>query len=178
MKYFAHQFFLRDKKMLERLKKNFNRIGKYSLKITDIAIKNNDIICRINDKTNVNPYHVLASEIFKNDNLLSQIKPRELIKLKELYDEIKRKHVFVIETRRRNKYKILHHDHEFIMSGKDICKDMKLLKAMSTEEAFGIIYNTGYLDAIKNNKDLLKIDKQPPKHKDPDNIIHLKKIDK
>lgn len=164
--------------MLERLKKNFNRIGKYSLKITDIAIKNNDIICRINDKTNVNPYNVLASEIFKNDNLLSQIKPRELIKLKELYDEIKRKHVFVIETRRRNKYKILHHDHEFIMSGKDICKDMKLLKAMSTEDAFGIIYNTGYLDAIKNNKDLLKIDEQPPKHKDPDNIIHLKKIDK
>ncbi len=161
--------------MFEHLKNIFNRVGKYSLRITNIAVKNNDIICRITDKTNVNPYNLLASEILKNDNLLSQIKPRELIKLKELYDEIKRKYVFVIETRRKNKYKILHHDHEFIMSGKDICKDMKLLKAMSIEDAFAIIYNTGYLDALKNNKTLSKIDEQPPERKDPDNIIHLKK---
>ena len=162
--------------MIKFLKYIFSGQRKYFLKIINATIQDDDITCRIYDKMNVNPYaNMLASEILKNDNLLSQIRPREILKLKELYDEIKGKCVFLIETRQKNKYKILYHDHEFTMEGKDICKDMKLLGSMRIEDAFGIIYNTGYQDAMKNNNAQLNLAKETPKNKKQNNIIPLKK---
>ncbi len=177
MKYFATQLFYLVTNMINYLKKIFNQTGKYSLSIINIEIKNNDLLCRICDRTNVNPYNIFASEILKNDSLLSQIKPREIIKLKELYDEIKRKYVFVIESRRENKYKILYHDHEFIMSGKDICKDMKLLNAMNMHDAFNIIYNTGYFHAIQDTETMSKLEEGRSKIKNANNIIQLRTKD-
>lgn len=132
--------------MLTLLKKLFFSVSRYTLTISETYYHNSDLICIISDKTNVNPYQVSAKEIFRNDNLLSQIKPRELLKLKEMYDANKDAYVILTESFRNNRFKILYHDHEFIMAGKDICKDINLLKSMRFNDAFRIIYNTGYTD--------------------------------
>src|SRR3990167_856457 len=116
--------------MFRFLKKMFFGAGRYSLRISGVYYRKENLVCLISDRTNVNPYEVSAKEIFMNDNLLSQIKPRELLKLKEKYDSIKNTCVSLMETRRGNKYRILYHDHEFVMSGKDVCQDMNLLKSM------------------------------------------------
>ena len=120
--------------MLGFVKKIFFGISRYSLRISGVYYRKENLVCLISDRTNVNPYEVSAKEIFMNDNLLSQIKPRELLKLKEKYDLVKSTCVSLMETRRENKYRILYHDHEFVMSGKDMCKDMNLLKSMRSHQ--------------------------------------------
>lgn len=146
---------LKDEKMFNLLKKLFHGISRYSLTISKTHYHNGDLICLISDKTNVNPYQVFAKEIFSNDNLLSQIKPRELLKLKEIYDSGKEAYVMLTESYSSNKFKILYHDHEFVMTGKDICKDINLLKSMRFNDAFRIIYNTAYTEAMLNYTKLM-----------------------
>src|SRR3990167_5392501 len=147
--------------MFNLFKKLFDNISRYSLTITNICYHHGDLMCLVSDKTNVSPYQVLAREIFSNDNLLSHIKPRELLKLKEIYDSRKEAYVLLIESYANNKYKISYHDHEFMMVGKDICKDINLLKSMRFDDAFRIIYHTAYTEAILNYKKLNAFETEP-----------------
>ena len=151
-------------------------MGQYSLKISSVYYDKGNLVCLISDRTNVNPYEVYASELFMNDNLLSQIKPRELLKLKEMYDVVKNSCVYLMETHRDNKYKILHHDREFLMCGKDICMDINLFKSMRFEDAFKIIYETAAWEAVKNYIKLkeLQIELKDEKNNNfSDNVILL-----
>ena len=165
--------------MFNLFKKLFYGISRYSLTISKTHYHNGDLICLISDKTNVNPYQVFAKEIFSNDNLLSQIKPRELLKLKEIYDSGKETYVILTESYSNNKFKILYHDHEFIMAGKDICKDTNLLKSMCFNDAFRIIYNTAYKESQLNYKKLIAFETKPTERQENiyNNVISIVKND-
>ena len=159
--------------MLTFFKKIFPKIRKYSLKIYGTTYKKNNLVCFILDTTNVSKYELYAYEIFSRDELLCQFSPRELLKLKELYDQRNDKYVSLLESQRNNKYKIHYLDHEFIMSGNDICKDINLLKSMRTQDAFKIIYDTAYLCGIS---DSVNAEREEANLNEKENIIYMKKL--
>src|SRR3990167_8135619 len=144
--------------MARFFKKIFSSFNRYSLTISNVYYRSRELFCTLSDNTNLNPYQVLVKEIFSNDDLLSKIKPRELLKLKEIY-------VLLAESYPNNKFKVAYHDREFLMIGKDICKDMNLLKSMRFCDAFKIIYDTAAQESAINAEKLETL-KKPAENKE------------
>lgn len=105
---------------------------------------------------------------------MAQINIRPLLKLKELHLDIQKEYVTLREILSNNKYKIQHHDHEFMIDGQDACKDMDLLGAMPIRDSFKIIYNTAYRSSLKNQEKRMALYEALSKQTRKQNVLYLK----
>ena len=152
----------------------FSSQNKYTLTISRLKHSGRELLCEISDNTNFNPYTVSSSDIFSNDKILSKINPRDLIKLKEKHDAIHTmRNVYLTETT-KNKYKIVYDGYAFLMSGKDICNDINLLKSMRFEDAFRIIHETAYISAIKSYKKSSVFENKKRMKENTNNVVAIK----
>ncbi len=60
----------------------------------------------------------------------------------------------------QNKYCVAYHGQKFMMSGHDLCKDLKLLESLSMQEAFKIIHETAYFSAQQDRVVMAKIERE------------------
>lgn len=152
--------------------------SRYSLKITGLVVRNNQLFCRLDDLASLNPYEIPADKIFSNDRVMSQLKPRELLKLKEKYDRFVQQYVVLTETQQNNKYRLNYGEQDFLMEGQDICKNFNLLQSMRIEDAFRIIYSTGFENAFKVAKHVVEmeiVDRSAERSQKSGNVLPLKR---
>ena len=143
-------------KKLASFFKFFRRID--GLSIESIFYKDDVLYCKIKDIVSIHPFVVPAVEILTDEALMEKFKRRDLLRLQEMQSKAPDdSSVKLIESFiNQNKYSLTYHGKKFIMTGHDLCKDLKLLESMSTADVCKIVYETAYFtaqqDQIKNSK--------------------------
>lgn len=144
------RFISRVVKLFRRLKYTYHK--KY-LRLKDIKIENGQIWCVFIDHTY--HYKITVQEILHNSNLLKQIKPENLLYIKELYDQYcnRTNAMQIVQIDRLNKYKIKGYSGKIVtFDGEVLCDNLELLKYLCFEDAYKVIYNTAYYKAIRDYK--------------------------
>ena len=143
-------------KKLASFFKFFRKID--GLSIESIFYKDDVLYCKIRDFVSVHPFVIPSVQILTDEVLMEKFRRRDLLRLQEMQskapDDSK---VKLIESFiNQNKYSLTYHGQKFIMTGHDLCKDLKLLESMSTADVCKIVYETAYFtaqqDQIKNSK--------------------------
>lgn len=141
------------KKILEIFVQLFKAKEKtYLLRLEDFIYKNDTIICVFSQKGAITPVKFFIDEVLTSKNIFTNVCPESLLVIKDVYANkyINRPAAKIICYERCNNYEISIDGRIIIMSGKDICKDKKLLSSFEYNDVFNIIYNTAYLNAFND----------------------------
>ena len=142
--------------MLKWLRQLFNRNdGRYTLKLADIKQKNAKLICVFTEKDVIGSIEIGLDQVLSTVEILKNISPDVVLALKEISVRQRdaNNKMKIISTLRGNEYQLRCSDGlEFKLSGEALCNDLKLLEAMSIQDAFKIIYETGYSKGISHYK--------------------------
>jgi hypothetical protein len=126
-------------------------VKEYLLRLEHLQITEKVIMCIFSERGGITPLKVSIKEVCENENIFKSISPETLIVLRSLhaiFNKTKNK-IKISGVLNKNMYEIVYNDKfKTKITGQDLCQDYELLKDMDIKDAFKVIYNTAFNQAI------------------------------
>ncbi len=121
------------------------------LRLEDIQITEESVICIFLEEDGTTPLRVCINEVFENANIFKSVSHEALVALRKVYEIIDRKKKLakISAILGKNSYEITYNDQfKAKITGEALCSDHELLGRLDIKDAFKIIYNTAFNNAM------------------------------
>lgn len=146
-----------------------NETVEYTLRLEDVLIDEEPIVCVFSEKGGITPLKFKIEEIFSNVNLLRNVHPETIISLKKIHDMQKSRSLKLLSVINQNEFEVCYDGKlKTKISGKDFCSNLSLASMMDIKDVITIIYNTAYSEAFSVFLNLTKekpVDSEQKKEK-------------
>jgi len=170
MAFFRNKLIKRLKLYIHKVKRR-QRSNDY-IELKEINDNYNTPVCVFRDFNNY--FTLKAYEVLNNDHLLYKLDPKAILLIKNIHDKCKipENFMYIKSSKKNGEYKIMTPQGWcFNLNRDSICENNDILKNLPFEDAFKIIYETAYNNALHDFQS-----KNIPKYK-TDNSTHLQLID-